>query len=364
MTMLRVILVGLGARSRIWRRILDENPRTLIVGMVETNPAALATATEGRTGIATGTTLAEVTSKVAADAVILITPPANRDSQIADACAAGLAILAEKPLADSVTKAEAHVAATERAGVPLMVGLNFRYLAVTQAMKRLWAEDTLGRPAFGRFNYERWRDGTQPHINRYPLTMDQPMLWEQSIHHFDLMRYVYDAEPMAIAARTWNPSWSMYRGDANVAALISFDNGVEVTYQGTWAGNWNHLGFNWRTDCQHGIAVQADMFGALSFARRDDPALTPVTLPHTEIWHDDAAALLDRFVAHLLDDAPLDCSGADHLKSLRMVEACIRASATGTTINPSDLTGLAEPDDGVRPTLPSPPKVQTEKRKH
>ena len=361
MTALRIIVVGLGARSRIWRRVIDENPRTTIVGLVETNAATLAAALADRPGVIGGTRLAEVAAKVQADAVILITPPGNRHSQIADACAARLAILAEKPLAEGVADARAHVAVAARAKIPLMVGLNFRYLAVTQALKDLFNPDKIGQPAFGRFTYERWRDGTLPMLNRYPLGMDQPMLWEQSIHHFDLMRHVYDAEPIAIAARTFNPPWSMYRGDANVSALISFDTGIEVNYQGTWAGNWNHLGFDWRTDCAHGIAVQAEMFGGLSYALRDDPDMTPVALPATEIWRDDAAALLADFTAHLLDRAPLHCSGADHLKSLCMVEACIRSSATGQTMNPTELTSLAEPVS--RQACPDQPLVQTEKRK-
>jgi predicted dehydrogenase len=354
----RVILVGLGARSRIWRTVLDADPRVRIVGMADRNPQALADA--ARPGVVTGESLAQVTAQVAADAVILITPPAGRDAQIAEACAAGLAILAEKPLADSLAAATAHVAAAEAAGVPLMVGLNFRYLAVTRAMKALFADDRLGAPAFGRFNYERWRDGYLPHINRYPLTMDQPMLWEQSIHHFDLMRHVYGAEPVAISARTWNPPWSMYKGHANVSALIGFSNGVEVTYQGTWAGNWDHLGFNWRTDCAQGIAVQAEMFGALSHARRDDRAMTPVDLGPVEIWRDDAQALWADFMAHLRDGAALNCSGADHLNSLRMVEAAILSAKTGQTINPGTLTSQAEPET-PDPTYPS--QVLTEKRK-
>ena len=79
--------------------------------------------------------------------------------------------------------------------------------------------------------------------------------------------------------------------DANVAALITFANGIEVTYQGTWAANRDSLDFNWRTDCARGIAVQADMFGALSFALRDDPAPTPVALPPHEPWISDATGL-------------------------------------------------------------------------
>jgi predicted dehydrogenase len=356
MTGLRILLVGLGARSRVWRQVIAADPRVRLVGVADIDPArAAAVGTE--LGVHSATDLASLTQAVEADAVILVTPPFGRAGQIAAACAAGLAILAEKPLADSLAAAERYVAEAAAARVPLMVGLNFRYLGVTIALKALFADDRLGPPAFGRFLYERWRDGRLPYINRYPLTMRHPMLWEQSVHHFDLMRFVYGSEPVRISARTWNPPWSMYAHDANVAALISFANGVEVTYQGTWAGNRNQLSFDWRSDCARGIVVQADMFGDLSFALRDDPAPTPVALPPHEPWISDATALFAAFLSHVIDGAPLECSGADHLQTLRMVEAVSRASAKSQTITLA-LPPAAEPG---RPILP-PDTVQTERR--
>ena len=344
MSPLRFILVGLGARARTWRRVLADNGDCALVGLVDTNAEVRSKALADCPDAVAGDRLGEVASRVAADAVILATPPGGREAQIADACDAGLAILAEKPLADSVPAAAAHVAAADTAVVPLMVGLNFRYLAVTGALKGLFAAERLGAPEFARFTYERWRDGHLPHLNKYPLAMDQPMLWEQSIHHFDLMRHVYGAEPVRIAARTFNPSWSMYAGDANVSALIEFDGGIVVSYQGTWAANWLQPGFEWRTECARGTAIQADQFGDLSYAHRDDAERTAVDLPPHEVWLSDAAALLRAFVAHLRGSAPLECAGTDHLKSLRMVEACIRSSALGQTITPADLPLAAEPD--------------------
>jgi predicted dehydrogenase len=346
-THLRVVLVGCGARSRIWRRVLAARADCRLVGVADPRPAAVAAAIAETRGAIGRATLAEVIAETPADAAILCTPPAGRGDQVSAACAARLAVLAEKPLADSVSAAEAHVAAAAAARVPLAVGLNFRYLAVTRALKALFAVDRLGPPAFARFTYERWRDGRQPQLNTYPLKMDQPMLWEQSIHHFDLMRFVYDAEPVAIAARTFNPPWSMYRGDANVSALITFAGGIEVTYHGTWAGNWQPMRFDWRTECRDGVAIQADMFGALGYARRDDAALTPVPLPATEPWVDDAAALWEAFVGHLRDGAPLPCPGDDHLRSLRMVEACIQSAATGRAVDPRRMTGLKSRPAGV-----------------
>jgi predicted dehydrogenase len=353
---LRILLVGLGARSRVWRKVIAADPRARLVGVADIDPARAA-AVGAELGLPHAVDLAALAARAEADAVILVTPPHGRAGQIAAACAARLAILAEKPLADSLAEAEAFVAQAAAAHVPLMVGLNFRYLAVTQALKALFAEDRLGPPAFGRFLYERWRDGRQPQINRYPLTMRHPMLWEQSVHHFDLMRFVYGSEPVLISARTWNPPWSMYAHDANVAALVTFANGVEVTYQGTWAANRNALDFDWRTDCARGIAVQADMFGALSFALRDDPAPTAVALPPHEPWISDATGLFGAFVAHLIDGAPLQCSGADHLQTLRMVEAVAAASATSQTITLAT-PPAAEPGWHLLPT----DKVQSERR--
>ena len=330
---LRFVLVGLGARSRIWRRILEEHPDCALVGLVERDPERLAEVAAEHRGLAFGPTLGRVAREVGADVALLCTPPGGRHDQIAAACAAGLAILAEKPLADTLAEAEAHVDAVARAGLPLAVGLNFRYLGVTRALKELFAEDRLGRPEFGRFTYERWRDGRLRDLNKYPLTMAQPMLWEQSVHHFDLMRFVYEAEPVRVSARTYNPSWSMYRGDANVGALITFSGWIEVTYQGTWAGNWQRMAFEWRTDCARGVALQGEMFGGLGYALRDDPGLTPVALPREEPWIDDARGLLEDFVGHFRDGSPLPCSGADHLNSLRMVDACIRASEGEGTVD-------------------------------
>ena len=130
------------------------------------------------------------------------------------------------------------------------------------------------------------------------MSMKQPMLWEQSIHHFDLMRFVYGVEPIHISARTFNPSWSMYEGNANVSALITFTGGLEVTYQGTWASNCQRMGFEWRTEWRQGFALQEEMFGGLGYALRDDAELTPVLLPESEPWVDDARGLLSDFVGH------------------------------------------------------------------
>ena len=330
---LRLVLAGLGARGRYWRTVIEREPRTEAVAFVDPSPAAREDAAAAAPGVPCFATLAEAVAAVGPDALVLATPPDTRGPHLDLACEAHLPVLVEKPLSLDLAEAARFVRQAQDAGIPLMVGLNFRYLDVTRQTKRLLASGDVGRAEFARFTYERWRDGHRPGINRYPLTMVHPMLWEQSIHHVDLLRFVYDDEPTDVYARAFNPSWSMYAGDTNVSAIFSFASGRVVNYQGTWQANHVVPGFEWRTECSRGVVVQRDQFGDLAYAKREDEALTPVPLAPHETWVTDTAGVLADFVSHLRDDAPLACSADDHLRSLAMIEACVRSSASREAVS-------------------------------
>ncbi len=333
MTPLRVVLAGLGVRGRHWAEVLTRSPRCEIAAYADPNPAArerMVAQYGERPAFETAEAALAAVPNV--DALVLANPPIGRKSQVQAAVSRGIPLLVEKPLALSLEEAADLVALAEAASVPLMVGLNFRYLAVTQALKRLLAENVVGKPEFARFTYERYRDGRRPDLNKYPLTMDQPMLWEQSIHHFDLMRFVYERAPLTVQCQTWNPSWSMYASDANVAAIFRFEGGMVINYQGTWQSGWAEPHFEWRTDCTGGIISQRHQFGDLYYAPQSAAALTPVELPPYETWITETQALLDAFVDTVVDHQPLQCSGADHLWSLAMVQACILSSREGKSV--------------------------------
>ncbi len=333
MTALRVVLGGLGVRGRYWAEVIARSPRCEIIAYADPNPAACERMAE-KYGAHPSFSSPEAALEAMPDAqaLILANPPIGRESQVRAAVERGIPMLIEKPLALSVAEAAHLVSIAEAANVPLMVGLNFRYLAVTKAVQRILKDGVVGDASFGRFTYERYRDGNRPDLNKYPLVMDQPMLWEQSIHHFDLMRYLYAQEPVLIQAKTWNPPWSMYKSDANVAAIITFDGGMIVNYQGTWQSGWAEPRFEWRTDCTNGIISQKDQFGDLYFAKQAETVLNAVPLPPHELWITETSGLLEAFLNTVMDGEPLHCSGRDHLMSLAMVEACALSSAEARSV--------------------------------
>lgn len=336
--MLKVLLAGLGVRGRYWADVIKRSDRAETITYVDPNPEALNRANQEYGERQTFDTVQSAFDALDnVDALVLANPPIGREEIIQMAVDRQIPMMIEKPLALDLEEASNLVNIAESGGVSMMVGLNFRYLGVTIETMKLLSENTVGKPEFARFTYERWRDGRRPDLNKYPLTMAHPMLWEQSIHHFDLMRYVYGQEATIVQCHTWNPSWSMYDDDTNVSAIFQFDGGVTVNYQGTWQSNWAVPSFEWRTDCSSGVITQRDQFSDLFYAQRDDEQLTAVTLPPHERWISDTTGLFDAFLSHILDGEPLQCSGRDHLMSLAMLEACIQSSQQQQSIRISDV---------------------------
>ncbi len=329
----RILLVGLGNRGSQWAAIIAAHPGAELAGAVDTDAQRRQTFAAAHPGVSCLASLEAGLGSCRADAVLLVTPPGGHLVQARAVFAAGLPLLAEKPLTLDLAEALEIVRLAEAHKLPLTVGLNFRYLPVSLAIRDLVQREALGRVGFGQFAYLRDRDGMLPRLNKYPLTMRHPMMLEQSIHHLDLIRFCYAREVVAVSCRQSNPPWSMYAHEANVSCLLTLEDGIEVNYIGTWSGGWNALQFQWRTDCADGVIVQRELFSDLATARRHDAALTPVPLPNCEAFRDDSRALLDAFIAAVGQGRPAPCDGRDHLRTLALCFAAIEASETGTRVD-------------------------------
>jgi predicted dehydrogenase len=350
---IRFIQVGVGVRGAQWARVIRENPQTTIAAYVDIRleDARQKAAAWGQPEIPCFADLGEALQAVECDAVLLVTPPEGHYQQTLLAFAHACHVLCEKPLVETLAEAIELVGQAEHRRLQLMVGMNFRYLPVSQTVRRLIREQRFGAPGYGHFVYLRHRDGRRPDLNNHPLTMIQPMLLEQSIHHLDLLRYCYGAEVEALTADTWRPHWSTYADDCCVSALLQFAGGLRVNYMGTWTSGWNRFHFQWRTDCPGGAIIQQAQFGDLysvelqphlaaqgKLFKGPDEAepLEPIPLPGSEDFIDDTKGLLNEFVEAVTTGNPVETSGKDHLKTLSLVLACIEAAKTRQWIQMQD----------------------------
>ena len=326
MNPLSVVLVGLGTRGRHWARVIAEDPGAKLIAGVDPNQDSVAILREKLPQIEFPVMSFDEALNLKPDLVVLSTPPSVHLEQITACAQKGLPVLCEKPLALDFATAKACVDVAEKAGVLLGIGMNFRYLETTRASREYILGGKLGQIGFGRINYWRYRDGKRPLLNKYPLTMDQPMLLEQSIHHLDLARFYYGSEVKKLWGRTTNPPWSMYRSDATVAAWLEFANGFELQYFGTWMGTNSKNEFQWRTDGSEGMLFQRDIFHGLEYWKAGASEPQEVELQPQEDFVDDTRGLFADFLKAVRGEPSTYPTGRDHLNTMVLTLGCAESS--------------------------------------
>ncbi|MBL8704427.1 MAG: Gfo/Idh/MocA family oxidoreductase [Rhodospirillales bacterium] len=139
----RILVAGAGLIGRTHvQRILAE-PEAALAGIVDPTPEAEALARKH--GVPWGADLAPMLALAKPDAVIVATPNALHVPMGLACIVAGLPMLLEKPVADTVDGAWSLVAAAEKAGVPVLVGHHHRHSPFIAAAKETVASGRLGR---------------------------------------------------------------------------------------------------------------------------------------------------------------------------------------------------------------------------
>ena len=363
----RVLLAGAGVRGAKWARVIAEAPDAILAGIVDLDDARARRARdEHAPGAPVERDFGSALTRIAADAVVIATPPDSHHSLVSQAFEQGLDVLCEKPLSDEMAEVLDLIARADAAGRHLLVGMNFRYLPTSQRIRRYARSGELGALSYGHFTYHRQRDGNRDDLNDYVMTMVHPMLLEQSIHHFDLLRFCYDAEVEALVCDTWRPSWSTYEDNCCVSVLFRFEDGVRANYLGTWTAAWNRMDFRWRTEFEDGALIQREQFEDLvrvdfdrglglrgSNFKGDAEAETPVAevLAPCTAFIDDTRELLAEFLRAVRGEVEPVTTARDHLKTLLVVQACIESMESGAWVRLRDVhERFAVPDDGAAMT--------------
>ncbi len=254
---LQLIQVGMGKISGAWIKAVLASPEVEYAGFVEVDQQAAAekAALFGLDPSRIYPSLPAALAAAPADGVINLTPPALHKEIAFLALDAGMPVLSEKPLADTLPVAEAIVARAEAAGLPFMVAQNYRYKPPLQTVKQVLAGGELGQ--VGGVAVSFYKGPTLPGFHQ---TLRYPLLIDMAIHHFDLLRFFLGAEPVSVFGRSWNPSWSWFAGEASAAVIFEFRGKVMASYDASWVStgldtSWSG---NWRLACERGVVSLQD----------------------------------------------------------------------------------------------------------
>lgn len=319
MAAVRLIQVGIGGMGNAWLNACAASTEVEYAALVEISPAIAEAQAEkhGLDRMLIFPSLERALDAVRADGVIIVTPPqTHRDIAVA-AMRAGLPVLSEKPLADSMEAARDIVRVSQETGRLHMVAQNYRYSRPAQTLKRVLESQDLG--AIGAVDVRFFRG---PHFGGFRESMPYPLIVDMSIHHFDMLRFFLGADPAGLNGRSWNPPWSWFQGDASAAVVLDFPGNVVATYTGSWCSQGGDMPWNghWRFDCAAGI-VQLEQERVWTQRTGEERR----EIPLVDLSYAGQAYLLHEFVTALTTGATPATTCFDNIQSLQMVFDCIES---------------------------------------
>jgi predicted dehydrogenase len=328
---IKIIQAGLGAMGGNWFKTIGATPGVETVACVDTNTDTLERLAQA--GQRCYISFEDALRNEQADAVLIATPPDLHEPVAVQAAEAGLHILCEKPLADTLDSARRMADAADAANVVLMVAQNRRHNPFIHTMSKLMREANYGQAGqvFVTFRQIFTRDSFRD-------DMAHPLLIDMANHHFDTIRCVLGEEPVGVMGTAWNPAWSRFKGAASAVVVFDYASGMRVAYEASWHTidvDMTPNGCDWRIECERGVyackneIVYEGMRGD-SASGSLGSSLQPVQM--VDMPHQGGAYLLHEFMTAVREGKSPQTTGRDNLKTLAMVFAAVEAVDSGKRV--------------------------------
>jgi predicted dehydrogenase len=228
---LRTCIVGMGAISVAMWPSLTRHPALQVEAVVDPDSRACERLPSASVAVSLHATLPEALAAHTIELVVINSPAEHHISQAQLSLEAGADVIVAKPLSTSIAEADELIHTAKGLGRSVAVAEQVRFNDHYQHVSSLVADGLIGDVRSGILINAKPRP--------QPGTLQQaphPALDENACHHFDALRCVLgERSATAISCREFNPPWSAYAGAAMVNAFITYEDGIEVLYQGGFA---------------------------------------------------------------------------------------------------------------------------------
>lgn len=267
------------------------------------------------------------------EAVVVASPAVAHNEHIAMAAGAGKAIFSEKPLADSVAKAEAAAEAVEAVGVPFQIGFQRRYDRGYARARELIAAGAIG-------DVEMFRGMSCDRLGPIEfLKTSGGIFMDLASHDFDAARYLTGeeiTEVFAVGAVLVEPELATFDDVDYAIVLLRFANGALGVVQEAWRAPY---GYDIRAEV-HGskgkvIAELDEKFPATLYDERGK-----VSSRHdrfVERFADAYVAELQAFVDALHGGTAPTPGLEDGLQAMRIAAAATKSRREGGWVSVADV---------------------------
>jgi phthalate 4,5-cis-dihydrodiol dehydrogenase len=224
---LRLGVAGLGRAFTLMLPTLEADPRIELVAAADPRAEATARFAAQFAGRAYST-MEQLAGDPDVEVVYLATPHELHAAHAIVAAAAGKHVLVEKPIALTLAECDAMIAASERAGVHLVVGHSHSFDRPYHRAREIIASGSVGRVKM--INALYYTDFLYRPRRPEELVTERGggVLFSQGAHQVDILRLLGGGRVASVRALTgaWDP---VRPSEGAYAALLTFENGAFAT---------------------------------------------------------------------------------------------------------------------------------------
>lgn len=271
------------------------------------------------------------------DCVDIITGVEGHAAAVSMAAREGVSVICQKPMASTLEEAEAMVQECERLGVPFMIHENWRYQAPIQAVAGVLRKGTIGDPFRARIQFSC----SFPVFDNQPAlrALRQFILTDIGSHILDVARFLF-GEAQELMCRTAQVS-SGIAGEDVATAVMRMDRCPMVTCEMSYASRLSDQVYP-----ETYIVVEGSK-GTIELGKRKQllvttaagtihSTVTPPSFPWMDPKYDLVHASIVEcnraLLAAFADMSKAATSGADNLKTVRLVFGCYESAEKNVTL--------------------------------
>jgi predicted dehydrogenase len=333
----RAVLVGCGGMSNAWVEAANATPGLELAGLVDLRREAAEklAARFNLTHAAIGTDLDAVLAQTGANLLFVCTVPEAHLPNILAGLRHGCHVLTEKPLAASMPEARRIIAASRRAKRVVAVTQNYRYRRPIRSLRKFLASGKIGRITGLDADFY-----IGAHFGGFRDELRHVLLFDLSIHHFDMARFLAGGAPKSVLAHDWNPANSWYAHGASATAAFEFDNGVVFNYRGSWCsqgfdtgwdGAWRILGERGAVRWDGAERIEAEIIAGKTGFIRPKKAIRVPLLPEKQ-FPPPHVAIMREFLHGLETGRVPETIVTDNIHSFAMIHAAIESAEKGRRV--------------------------------
>lgn len=202
--MKKYAIVGTGDRAAAFGKpMADTFPNEVeLVGVFDINPLRANKFAQEHGGVPVYADFDTMLVQSGAEFYVIATPDYSHHEYIIRTMEAGFDVVTEKPMTTDSDKCKAILEAERRTGRHITVAFNCRYMPYMAQLKKIIEEGTIGQLISIDFNWYLDTIHGAQYFRRWHRHMNQSggLLVHKSTHHFDLVNWWLDDQPMQVNA--------------------------------------------------------------------------------------------------------------------------------------------------------------------